>query len=198
MRAIRRLLPCVAVALLTSCAESNEATPEQASDEVAESPSADVTTVGSIRATLGGEEMTWTALAAAEGGDGSSSASYRIQPAFGDSLLILTLSGYTGTRPTIPGMLSITATFSGVPEACPCDAATPTVEYWTGFSDMYRTSGATFRLETLERGPGGILSVAGSFSGTLAADGDFEGAEGPRPIEGTFSVERVSPSPVRR
>lgn len=179
-----------------ACGRSDASSvPDGSEAPSAESASSTGATVGTIRASLGNEQRVWSVLAR-DGGQGpASSAIYRTRAGLGRRLVMLTLSGYTGDRPMVSGMITITVGTMAEPGSCPCEVTLQSVEVWDDESRMYRTSGTTVTLDVLKPAEGDSFRAEGSFSGTLEPDGTFEDADPPREIRGTFTIGRVVAGP---
>lgn len=149
-------------------------------------------TVGSIDATLGGEDRSWNVLRGETERGPASTSIYQTRDAFGSAVHMLTLNAHTGTRPTTRDMISLSINTTEALETCPCTLGNQTIEYFVSFSEVYRAN-AEIVLERFEPAGDGWYEAAGRFSGTLAPAEESGGAQGgePMPIEGTFDIERV-------
>lgn len=150
-------------------------------------------TVGSIDATLGGEDRSWNVLRGETERGPASTSIYQTRDAFGSAVHMLTLNAHTGTRPTTRDMISLSINTTEALETCPCTLGNQTIEYFVSFSEVYRSRDAEIVLERFELAGDGWYHAAGRFSGTLAPAEESAGAQGgePMPIEGSFDIERV-------
>ena len=189
--------PFFAAALVivgVACGGSDAPPAGEAEDIGAAATRAGTRTGGTIEGTLAGEQRSWNVLVNEAARGPVSSSTWRKRATGSRTITMLTVNGFPGSSPTIAGSITITMGTIADPGSCPCDLLLRSVEYWEGRSAMYRAEDARVTLDLFEPVDGDTWRAEGTFSGTLTADGTFEGAEGPRPIEGSFKVEHVAPA----
>lgn len=193
-------VPAIALVIAcVSCGGSDAPPAGEAEDAPSASARAATRTGGTMEGVLGGEQHSWNVLVNDAASGSGSSSTWRTRAMGSRSILMLSLNAYPGTRPAIAGSISITAATTAEPGTCPCDVMLQSIEYWEGTAAMYRAEGARVTLDRLEPVDGGTTYRAeGTFSGTLVPDGTFEGAEAPRPIEGSFTIDHVAPAVAAR
>lgn len=161
-------------------------------------------TTGTLVATVGGVERTWTTYGQA-GADGYANAATYIGPQGPTTITVY------GRAPDVPPMafamaskggLHLNMVFLTVPKDCPCTPDDVDLILYEGGSmgaDFYSDLDSEVEVGTITEVEDGVYEVSGTFKATLGYVTSLPGKPDPgrtvELVDGSFTLQRVTPEP---
>lgn len=143
--------------------------------------------VGSITASFGGEDRSWTALYRVADGRTSATSTYQVRKIGGRETHMLSLGAHVGVTMSTKGSMRVRATVTTPLSDCPCEVS-GSLEYVGDESKLWEGAGATVKIDAFSDNGDGTYSAKGSFSGTLPRD---RNAADLVRVEGTFNIKQI-------